>query len=329
MGLVRHVQLGTTYPLAARTLVGRAAQCVVRLDDEFVSREHATIEYVDGRYYVKDLSSNGTSVGGSVVERGELSAFKPGQRLALGHGKDGPVLELLDPQPPRLVAHELESGYVVSSPSGSLLRLPDGDDDPSASTCAELGCDDRLGPFLFRDRCSDRVESIENEQVVRVGARLWMVHLPVDGGRTAQTIDGPVDLSNCTLRLITDESHEQVEVRVSQHGPQLQGMCNRERTVVSRSRYAQTLLTLALRKSQDLKQGVPRHNAGWLSNDELRGLLGCRPGRDDNLPYLHPFRLKRLFEGANVRGLAQLFERDQGLLRLGLNDFEVVVDGAP
>jgi hypothetical protein len=100
---------------------------------------------------------------------------------------------------------------------------------------------------------------------------------------------------------------------------------NAERTIVSRSRYAETLLALALKKREDLAAGVPEHNAGWLSNDALRDLVGSSRDADANLPYLHPFRLKRLFETANVRGLASLFERDRGMLRLGVNDFEIVV----
>jgi FHA domain len=58
---------GTAKPramyLAANTVVGRGAECDLRLDDTFVSQEHARIFAKDGSWYVEDLgSTNGTFV---------------------------------------------------------------------------------------------------------------------------------------------------------------------------------------------------------------------------------------------------------------------------
>jgi hypothetical protein len=49
--------------LATNTVIGRAAECDLRLDDTFVSQEHARIFAKDGSWYVEDLgSTNGTFV---------------------------------------------------------------------------------------------------------------------------------------------------------------------------------------------------------------------------------------------------------------------------
>jgi FHA domain len=49
--------------LATNTVVGRGAECDLRLDDTFVSQEHARIFAKDGSWYVEDLgSTNGTFV---------------------------------------------------------------------------------------------------------------------------------------------------------------------------------------------------------------------------------------------------------------------------
>ena len=58
---------GTTKPrsmyLATNTVVGRGTECDLRLDDTFVSQEHARIFAKDGSWYVEDLgSTNGTFV---------------------------------------------------------------------------------------------------------------------------------------------------------------------------------------------------------------------------------------------------------------------------
>jgi hypothetical protein len=49
--------------LATNTVVGRGAECDLRVDDTFVSQEHARIFAKDGSWYVEDLgSTNGTFV---------------------------------------------------------------------------------------------------------------------------------------------------------------------------------------------------------------------------------------------------------------------------
>jgi len=49
--------------LATNTVIGRGAECELRLDDTFVSQEHARIFARNGSWYVEDLgSTNGTFV---------------------------------------------------------------------------------------------------------------------------------------------------------------------------------------------------------------------------------------------------------------------------
>jgi hypothetical protein len=52
---------GRSLPLAPVTVIGRAPGCQIRLDDAFVSAEHARLRRRNGRWYVADLqSTNGT-----------------------------------------------------------------------------------------------------------------------------------------------------------------------------------------------------------------------------------------------------------------------------
>src|SRR5687768_15647729 len=48
--------------------VGRAEECELRIQNEFVSRRQAMVEQRDGQWYVRDLgSSNGIYIGGERV----------------------------------------------------------------------------------------------------------------------------------------------------------------------------------------------------------------------------------------------------------------------
>ena len=63
-------------------LVGRSAECDVRLADDSVSRRHARLVFRDGTWVIQDLgSTNGTIVNGQRVGRCRL---QPGDRVWLG-----------------------------------------------------------------------------------------------------------------------------------------------------------------------------------------------------------------------------------------------------
>jgi len=56
-----------------RVLIGRSADCDLRIDSADVSRMHAAIVAKSGRYFLEDLgSSNGTSLNGRPVRNAEL-----------------------------------------------------------------------------------------------------------------------------------------------------------------------------------------------------------------------------------------------------------------
>ncbi|HWB65525.1 MAG TPA: DUF3662 and FHA domain-containing protein [Mycobacteriales bacterium] len=64
------------------TVIGRAAECDIRLDDPGVSRRHAELRYADGRVELVDLrSTNGVRVNGSPTGRAVL---QDGDRIEAG-----------------------------------------------------------------------------------------------------------------------------------------------------------------------------------------------------------------------------------------------------
>ncbi len=59
---------GTRLPLEPVSVIGRHPQCTIRLDDSFVSTEHARLTWDKGRWWISDLgSTNGTRVNGQPV----------------------------------------------------------------------------------------------------------------------------------------------------------------------------------------------------------------------------------------------------------------------
>jgi pSer/pThr/pTyr-binding forkhead associated (FHA) protein len=69
--------------LEGSTVIGRAIECELRLDDTFVSQQHARIFAKNGSWFVEDLgSTNGTFVNEQRLAAPAMLA--PGDRIRVG-----------------------------------------------------------------------------------------------------------------------------------------------------------------------------------------------------------------------------------------------------
>lgn len=62
--------------------IGRSSQCDIIIPNEKISREHARISVVGGRYVYEDVGKNGTVIGGRVIH-GERITVAPGTEILL------------------------------------------------------------------------------------------------------------------------------------------------------------------------------------------------------------------------------------------------------
>src|SRR5438477_3626106 len=76
-------EAGAIYRLGARTVLGRADDCEIRIQDAGVSRRHAVVvQQSETEYYIQDLgSSNGITVRG---QRVGVSRLSDGDRIGVG-----------------------------------------------------------------------------------------------------------------------------------------------------------------------------------------------------------------------------------------------------
>jgi membrane-bound lytic murein transglycosylase D len=89
-----------TFTFDRRFRIGRAAECEVCVENDFVSRVHAEVLFEDGSWWICDLhSSNGLLLDGRRVDRAALS-----QSMTIKLGTDGPDLvfepQVMVPEPP-------------------------------------------------------------------------------------------------------------------------------------------------------------------------------------------------------------------------------------
>src|SRR5262245_44979379 len=111
--------------------IGRAEDCQVRIENDYVSRRHAEVSFQDGRWSVRDLgSSNGIFVGDSRIPESPI-----GEALTIRLGVGGPFVsfEVQRPEIEPAAAPPLEStsAYVAryfesratSEPAGAHTQM--------------------------------------------------------------------------------------------------------------------------------------------------------------------------------------------------------------
>ena len=76
---------GQSFALAGTSVLGRAPQCDVRLEDESVSRRHAVLRKTGETWVLSDLAStNGTCVNDRPLQQWEARPLRPGDVITLG-----------------------------------------------------------------------------------------------------------------------------------------------------------------------------------------------------------------------------------------------------
>ena len=64
--------------------IGRSSHCDIVIADERVSRVHAEITLVDNKYVYKDVSKNGSNIGGRIILN-EKVVIAPGATVLLSN----------------------------------------------------------------------------------------------------------------------------------------------------------------------------------------------------------------------------------------------------
>ncbi|MCA9526759.1 MAG: FHA domain-containing protein [Myxococcales bacterium] len=272
---------GEFFALTARTIVGRAAACGLRLDSPRVSGEHAVIMWTGTTWQVRDLGSrNGTVVDGRRLEPGEAVVTSVGSRVAFGDQ----VFEWLQAAAPVAAATSDTGRRAVAD--GGVLPIPDRDD-------PEVIVFWRPGGWVMEDEAGLRPAVAE----VRVQGERWRLELPEAFEATVE--DTSLRLAEVRVRLAVSRDEEYVVARWDLGG----------RSVLVESRAHHYLLVTLAR----LRLAEPED--GWVATDDLCRMLAL----DRRALNVQVFRARHELADLGVQDAASLVERRPGaLLRLGM-----------
>ena len=300
---LRHQATGVESHLGARSIIGRASSCHLRIAKSNVSGVHAEVVWDGVNWKIQDLGSrNGTFVDGRRLAAGEQAVLSAGTTLTFGVPEHR--YTLTSTAPPQLMALP-DRGEPVFADC-ELLCLP-------APESCEL--------TIFRD-CDDRwvVESdigkrtIEDQEHVTTGGRVWRICLP---SPIAQTRDARADveptIEDIALEFFVSRDGEHVTVELRERGS--------AKELEYRAHLALLLALARTRLADAGQQHLPSSEHGWMYREQLVDELGV----DLQLLNLWIHRARQQLAKAGVRAAGAVIERRAGTQQLRIGVEQVVV----
>ncbi len=307
MGILKHLASARRVTLGARTLVGRAESCAMRLASAVVSGEHAVLSWSGSGWSIRDLGSrNGTFLNGRKLGSVERVPVESGAVLLFGGDAERWTME--DIGPPIARARGAEAGDVRAAEDG-LLALPDAAD-PRATLSL-----DRNGLWVLELDGAAR-PAIDGE-ILDLG-QPWTICIPcgTEGTPLPTTASGGASdpkLSTAThFRFDVSRDEEFVSLSLV-HGGKVTSLGGRA--------HHEVLLALARARLRDAGAGVPPLEQGWIYVEDLLSMLRL----DLHHFNVNVFRARQQLARAGMIDVGALVERRSTTrqVRLGTANVEV------
>ena len=288
MGQIQNSLTNQIRLLEPEHLVGRAPNCSLRINERYVSAQHAVVRWVDGHWEVKDLGSrNGTFVDGSRIKAGDEHSLQKGSKLHFG--KPEQQWELIDAAAPEVMAVAIDDGNAVTI-DGELLALPSSDD---PQVTIYQGPE---GGWLL-EQPNDSITPITHMQTFDAAGQVWKFCCPERALKTSLADYRPeFEMRHIELEFSVSRDEEHV---------QLHALFGARRFDLGARNHNYVLLLLARRRLEDASEGLPETSCGWTYIDDLVRGPSVTPASLN----IDVFRIRKQFDAIGVLDPANIIER--------------------
>jgi pSer/pThr/pTyr-binding forkhead associated (FHA) protein len=292
MAKLERIADGSIRALSSRCLVGRSPQADLVIDQQYVSADHASIQWNGSHWEIRDLaSSNGTFVDGERVGSGKRVPLTRGARLGFG-GPDAQLV-LVDASAPVALVIRVADGAIKHA-EREMIALPD---DESVEATIYLG---PTGWVL--ESGIEEPRPVQDRELLVIGAHTYRLELPLLDESTP-IASRAMTLASTTLRFTP--------------GPALSLVSGGQATPLEWRWHTPLLLELA--KARNADRGGPTDEAGWREVDELAESLGMNP----KVLNVATHQARQQLAGAGLEGAAWIVEVRRGWRRLGTARVEI------
>jgi pSer/pThr/pTyr-binding forkhead associated (FHA) protein len=296
--LLKRLSDGSQCHVQSAHLIGRSSLCDLRIDESYISTEHAVIRWSGRTWDIRDLSRNGTEVGGVRVSVGESRPLATGTQLSFGHPRESWVL--VDASPPRtmLVSND---GALALLPEGDVISIPSSEA-PEASVMRSSE-----GGWVLENSSGELVE-LRDRDMFPIRDRIWRFCQPEHVEPTTVLKPRPsLKAARLAFKVSRDEEHVELKVH-----------CESQVFDLGARSHNYLLLTLARYRLTDAAQGVALEACGWIYLEQLFRALGTSA----NLLNVDIHRIRKRFSELGLSDAATIVERrpHAGQVRLGVGD---------
>jgi len=301
MGILENPRQAIAFALSTRTTIGRSSSNAVVLSLESVSGVHASIDWIDDQWNVRDLGSrNGTFLEGDRLPSFEAVVLTKGAAVAFG----GPEYswQLAESGPPQIAARSA-SGRVLH-PDGDVLTIPQ-----AQGANVTLIRDGHEWEYEVDGATQYAVDQMR----IGIKSESWTLLVPEVLSETT-LIRGASRIEDLTLRFIPNLNEEHIELQAAGQGV---------REHFDHRAHFYLLLTLARLRLEDAeRKDLPLAEHGWIERSEIERLLRI----DTQHLNLLVYRARRQFADIGLHDSSAIVERRTGSsqLRIGTADLLVV-----
>lgn len=287
--------------LMTEHLVGRGAQCALRLSGAYVSGQHALIRW-DGRAWeILDRGSrNGTQLNGVALEPGRAQRLLKDGIVTFGHADER--WALVDAGEPQTMALALDDGEALLNLQG-LIGLPSS----KSPECTLF--QDHEGVWRI-ERADGEVEVVTDGHIIDCAGRQFRFCCPASTSATETLLAAPRGEPTLCFSVSSDEDFVELTLEYPE----------RKIALGSRS-HNYLMLTLARQKLADLAANLPEASCGWMDKDELADGFKMTPQQVDG----EVFRIRKHFTQHGLPESTTVIERRPRTkqIRLGLSKLRV------
>lgn len=280
-----------------------------------ISRHHAAMAWRDGKWMIKDLSTNGTWLNGSKITKNQFVAMEKGDHIQFGQ-ENNPAFTLFNDRAPvdSLCRCSLERGTTLNELPSELIveldsyhLLPDME---SAKTVVYKN----NGRWWVEDLVDqDKKHPLKDKERIQIGREHWQFYSVEDCSETLSLSQQDMMLNELSADFNVSQDEESIHLSVR----------SKEQSFDLKIRnYHYLSLYLARKRAEDQLRGVAPSEQGWIYVEQVSKDLRM----EETAVNLHVHRARKQFSEQlrSVADAPNFIERRPSQLRIGIAHLRVL-----
>ena len=274
------------------------------INQTYISKLHAVVEWRESAWYLKDVSKNGLKLNDKVIPAQKQVQLKQGDIIDFAGMNEVTLTMLSVDAPQALLINTKDSSKTITLAESVLLP------NESAPELALYLCPDREQWFADDINKGEEIGPFEHDDKLDLNGTQWQFMLISEDDATTEFDPKQTTLDDITFRFDVSQNEENTNLTVIDQGLEID--------LGERSHHYLLVHLLRHRKTDN-------SNSGWLDSQ----LLMKERGLEETHMTIQIVRARKQVSKAlpNAIGHSKLIERRRGALRANISNIEIFKEG--